>query len=490
MPEVRGHDIMSSRLSTGIPGLDEILRGGLIHRRIYLVRGGPGTGKSTLGMHFLTAGAALNEKVLYITLGETEAQISNNATSIGFDLAGVKFLDLTPGTDYFVEDKGYDIFSPAEIERGPTTQKIVERIESLLPSRVFIDSVTQLRYLATDAFQYRKQMYSLARYLTEKGATVLCCSEGSVEAPDDDLQFLCDAVINLELSTKGRIIKITKFRGSGFQNGVHSMRLGNHGMQVFPRLEAGSFQREFTPEELPFGIPELDKLLHGGLERGTATIISGPSGVGKTTLGLRFLYEAAKRGERSVIFSFEEGKETIIERCESIQMPLRNLLDKGTLAIVEVEPLFNSPDEFTNMVRNEISQQKTRNIMLDSTSGYQLSLYDQDLAGHLHTLGHFLNNAGVTTILISEVESITGEFRATEAGISYLVDNIIFLRHVETSGELKRTIGILKKRTSDFDKTLCEFEITRRGVKVGKPLTAVDGILGGVSLIRSIFGGR
>ena len=477
------------RLSTGISGLDEILDGGLISKRVYLVRGGPGTGKSTMGLHFLSEGVKSGEKVVYVTLSETEEQLQRNAKAIGINLKGISFLDLTPGTDYFAENQSYDIFSPADVERGTTTQKILELVNSVQPSRVFIDSATQFRYLANDAFQYRRQMLSLTRYLTEHGATVLFTSEGSIEAPDDDLQFLCDAIINLALDSYGRNISVTKFRGSSFQSGRHSMRLGGQGIEVFPQLAPILYHKEFLAEPLPFGIPDLDKLIHGGIERGTVSIISGSSGVGKTTLGVQFLVEAAKRGERSVVYTFEEGKETIIQRCESIRMPIRNLLGQGTLLINEIEPLHYSPDEFTCVVQRDIKERNTKNIMLDSTSGYKLSLAGRDLAEQLHTLCHYLNNAGVTTILINEVESITGEFRATENGISYLVDNIIFLRHIETSGELHRTIGILKKRTSDFDKTLCEFEITRRGIKVGKPLTAINGILGGVGMIRSFLGG-
>jgi circadian clock protein KaiC len=478
------------RVSTGVPGLNEILNGGLVARRVYLARGGPGTGKSTLGLHFLTNGAVAAERVLFITLGEPEEQIRKNAQSIGLGLAGVSILDLTPSSSFFTDSQSYDIFSPAEVERGPTTEKIKEEVQKIRPSRVFVDSATQFRYLTTDAFQFRKQMLALSRYLVEQGATVVLSSEGSLEAPDDDLQFLCDGVINLDFPPSGRTVSISKFRGSGFQSGCHSLRLGNHGMDVFPQLIPGSIKKEFSAEPLPFGVPELDKLLHGGLERGTSTIVSGPAGVGKTTLGLQFLKEAVERGERSVIYTFEEGRETMLSRCDGVRMPVRPLLEKGTLAIVEIEPLSRTTDEFAREVKKEVEEKGTKVVMLDSTAGYQLSLGSKDLASHLNTLCRFLKNMGITTIMVSEVESITGEFRATEAGISFLVDNVIFLRYVEAQGELRRTIGILKKRTSDFDKTLCEFEITRRGIRVGKPLSMMNGILGGVGLVRSLMGGN
>lgn len=479
-----------ARLSTGIHGLDEMLNGGLIPRRSYLIRGGPGTGKSTFGLHFLASGVSQGEQVLFVTLGETEEQVRQNSRSMGFDLSGVEFLDLAPTPDFFAQDGSYDIFSPAEVERGPVARSIVERVDSRKPSRVFLDSATQFRYLASDAFQFRKQILSLARFLTDRGITVVFTSEGTPEVPDDDLQFLCDGVINLELGARGRFVSVSKFRGSGFQGGESSLSLGPRGMEVFPRLVPGERTSGLEQEALPFGIGELDKILEGGLDRGTTTIISGPAGVGKTLLGLQFMKEAADRGERSIVYSFEETIDPVIRRSEGVNIRLRPLVEKGTLSVQHIEPLVRTPDEFAHLVRTEVEERGARNILIDSVSGYRLSLHGRDLVAHLHALCQYLENAGVTAVLINEVASISGEFRATELGISHLVDNIIFLRYVEVEGQLRRTIGVLKKRTSNFDKTLREFEITNRGIKIGDKSTSLNGILGGMGYIRSLLAGR
>lgn len=467
------------RLSTGISGLDEVLQGGFIPGRAYLARGGPGTGKTTLGLHFLTAGVANGEKALFITLGEPEAMIRQNAERMGFDLTGVAFLDLSPTPEFFVEVETYDLFSPAEVEREPTTRKIVEEVEKLQPSRVFIDAMTQFRYLAADPFQYRKQVLSFLRFLVQQGTTVLFTSEGSAEAPDADLQFLSDGVIHLEYAPECRTLCVSKFRGSAFLSGRHTMQLSSKGMEVFPRLVPEVYRREFVPETISSGVPELDELLHGGLERGTITIITGPSGVGKTTLGLVFMKEAAGRGERSVVYTFEEGVETLLARCEAINIPIHAMMERGTLDVVKIEPLRYTPDEFARQVRREVEEEGSRIVMIDSISGYRLSLRGEDLVAHLHALCKYLANMGVTVLLINEVEHITGQFRATEVGISYLTDNIVFLRFLEMRGELHKAIGVLKKRVSDFEKTLREFQITRYGVKVGAPLTGLRGILSG-----------
>ncbi len=467
------------RLSTGIPGLDEVLMGGLIAGRAYLVRGAPGCGKTTLGMHFLNAGKLQNEITLLITLGELEAQLRLNSSFLGLDLDQIAVLDLSPSSEFFTQVQSYDIFSPAEVERAPITQKIIEQVETLKPQRIFIDSITQFRYLATDKFQFHKQVLSFLRFLKERGITTVLSTEASREAPDEDLQFIADGIINLEFHHGERSLSVQKFRSSDFRVGNHSIRMTSQGIKVFPRLIPEQFDGHFQHESIPSGIPELDELLQGGLERGTITIFTGPSGVGKTTLGMQFMKEAAGRGERSLVCCFEEAPETLLRRCESVNIPVRAMMERGTLSVIPIEPLLYTPDEFANLVRREVEEQGTQIVMIDSIAGYRLSFREQELVNHLHAVGRYLKNMGVATLLINETETITGEFRITELGISYLADNIIFLRYLEIQGELHKAIGVLKKRLSDFEKTLREIEITRYGIKVGKPLTNLRGILTG-----------
>ena len=469
----------AARQSTGVDGLDEVFGGGLIPGRAYLVRGGPGSGKTTLGMHFLCAGAAQGEPSLCITLAEPADQIRQNAQKLGLDLSGVDFLDLSPDADFFTEGQSYDLFSPAEVERAPLTRQIQERVKRLRPRRVFLDAVTQLRYLSPDPFQFRKQVLSFLRFLAEQGATALFLSEAGADAPDDDVQFMSDGVVHLAYTAGGRTVEVTKFRGGEFRAGRHAMRLTAQGMEVFPRLLPSRHRRAFAPETLPSGIPYLDELLHGGIERGTITIITGPSGAGKTTLGVQFMKEAAGRGERSVIYTFEETTETLAHRCTAVNMPVQAMLERGTLAVVPVEPLRFAADEFAQLVRQEVEERGARIVMIDSVSGYRLALRGDDLVANLHALVKYLANMGMTVLLVNEVEYLTGDFRITEVGISYLADNVIFLRYLEINGELRKAIGVLKKRLSDFERTLRQMEITRYGIKVGEPLTGLRGILRG-----------
>jgi len=467
--------------STGVRGLDEILNGGLPIGQAYLVRGGPGCGKTTLGWHFLTTEITATSNRLFISLGESGQQLARNGEALGFSTEQVHILDLSPGTEFFVKNLAYDLFSTAEIEASPLHEQIIDQVERLKPDRIFVDSMTQFRYLASDPYQFRKQAIAFLRFLTGHGATILFTSEGSQEAPDEDLQFISDGIITLQLLDNERSIQVAKLRGGTFWRGHHAMRIGSKGLEIFPKLLPA--ETDFAlPNTKPIsaGIPEMDELLNGGLERGTVTIITGPSGVGKTTLGLQFIKEAAGRGERSVVYVFEEAVATLLDRCEGVNIPVRAMVDRGTLSVIKIEPLAYSPDEFANLVRLEVEQAGSKIVMLDSISGYKLSFRGDELTRNLHGLCQYLKSRGVTMLLINEVESITGDFRVTELGISYLADNIIFLRYLEVRGQLRRAIGVLKKRLSDFEKTLREVEITRYGIKVGQPLTQLRGILSGV----------
>ena len=478
-----------TRISTGIPGLDEILRGGLIPERSYLVRGRPGTGKTILGLHYLTTGVANDESALFINLEEEIADIEQNATQLGFDLSGVDFLDLSPKSEFFTDDQGYDIFGSSQVERDPLVETIADRVTELEPDRVFVDPITQLRYLSADEYQFRKQALSFMRMLSEQGATVLFTTQATDSKPDDDLQFMSDGTIKLGDSAMGHTIDVPKFRGSSTQEGHHAMEITDAGIAVHPELRPGEHDKQFEPESISSGVPELDEMLNGGIERGTVTVISGPTGAGKTTLGTHFMKEAAERGERSLMYLFEESAATLRTRSEAIGVPVREMEDRGALALEELEPLDMSPQQFAQAVRHEIEANEGDVVMIDGIRGYQLSIQgdQQDLTRKLHALCRYLTNMGVTVILVDESSTLMEEFSATDSGVSYLADNILFLRHIEHGGELRKVTGVLKKRTSDFERSLRELRITDDGLAVGDSLTGLRGILSGTPELSDDF---
>jgi circadian clock protein KaiC len=469
------------RLSTGIGGLNEILQGGLIPERSYMLRGRAGSGKTLLGLHVLQEGIRQDETALFVNLEEDLNDLKANATAFGFDTEAIDFLDLSPTADVFTEDQSYEVFEASEVEQDPLTGKIVDTITEGDPDRVVVDPLTQLRYLTSGDYQFRKQIVGFMKFLKQRGATVVFTVQDTEDLPTDDIEFITDGTILLGETTHGQTIGVPKFRGSAVRNGEHAYRITDNGMKVYPELEASQHDGDYSADHISAGVPEIDELLNGGISRGTVTIISGPTGVGKTTLGTQFMKEAAGRGERSVIYLFEENTKTFMNRSRAVNIPINDMIERGTLQVHEVNALERSPQEFGCMVRTEVENNDTGIVMIDGIAGYRLTLRGEDdtVLERMHTLGRYLNNMGVTTILVDETKNVTGEFNATQENISYLADGIVFLRHLELQGKLRKAIGVLKKRTSDFERTLREFEITSHGIKVGEPLTGMRGILSG-----------
>ncbi|HET8700251.1 MAG TPA: ATPase domain-containing protein [Nitrococcus sp.] len=467
------------RLSTGIDGLDEVLHGGTIQQRSYLIRGGPGRGKTTLGLHFLAA-ADTGESALFIGFQEPEAQVRSNAASLGLNVSAITFLSLAPDAQFFTEQQSYDVFSAADVEQQPLVDLIIRATERNNPTRVFVDSLSQLRFLSADIFQYRKQVLSFLRYLTQQGATVLFSSESSREFPDDDLQFIADGVINLESGTSGAAIRISKMRGSSFQPGMHHMRVGVGGLTVFPRIIPPPARvAEFELRRWSTGVKKIDDILHGGLVASTVSLISGPSGIGKSTLASLFVAEAARQGHRAAVFLFEEELAFFLRRSKDLRVALEEPLADGRISIEQVEPMRYLADEFTTRVRARVEEAGVEMVVLDSVSGFELALEGEDVKERLHALAKCLTRMGVSVLLINEIEAMTGEFRISEKGISYLSDNVIFLRYVEIDGRLNKAIGILKRRLSSFDNRLHTFEIGPGAFKLGEPVHGLRGILSG-----------
>lgn len=476
------------RIHTGVPGLDEILHGGLVARRTYLVVGGTGTGKTVLSLQWLREGYQRGETALYITLAEPASEVVRNVAGFGWSLEGIGMLDLSPTGG--PEEAGlgeYHVFSPGEVERVPVWQAIYQALQEKRPQRVVIDSVTQLRHLSTDEYQFRKQILGLVAFLNRAGCTSLLTFEPSELDQDTSVALAVDGVIRLQKEVSSqrvidlRSIQVEKLRGSDYMSGLHPMRITARGIVVFPhRVEEADGGRPGA-ERLASGIPELDELLGGGIESGTTTLISGPSGAGKTTLGMQFLTQGAAHGRPALGCVFEESPAFVLSRCRVLGMPVDELQARGALRLVQVNPLQLYPDEFLSLIRKAIETEGCRLVMVDSVRGYQLAMEQfGSLTTHLHNLVTYLNRNGATTFLINEVENITGDLQFSELGISYLVDNGLFLRYAEVDGRVIRVVGCLKKRLGDFQPELRPLSITSEGLRVGGPLKGLRGLLTGV----------
>ena len=472
-----------SKTPSGTPGLDDVLHGGVPAGHTTIVSGGHGTGKTVLALQFLAAGG----DGLSVGFEEREQELRRNASALGIDLSNVSILDLSPTGEQFFSDDSYTVFPTEEVDGEDLLDRIASELEASEIDRLVIDPLSELRSLLPDDFQFRRKITSLFNALTDRDVTTVCTAQPAADHADDDLQFLGNTVIELQRTTDQRTLEVSKYRGSEFASGVHTYRIqAGSGAQVYHKLVPDDHHEEHDRAQLASGVAELDGLLGGGIERGSVTVISGPSGVGKTTTGTQFLQAAAERGDRGLVYLFEELRPDYIHRASTLGMDIAALADAGDLEVEEVEALTQSPDEFAARVREAVEDRGVEFVMLDGIVGYRQGLRgddsDEALMRELHALCRYLKRMGVTVLLIEEVQYVTGEFSPTAHQISYLADNIVFLRYLETAGRLEKAIGVLKKRYGDFENSLRTLSIASgTGLQVGEPLTGYHGLLTGIA---------
>lgn len=467
-------------IKSGVPGLDEVLMGGFVEHSAILLRGGAGAGKTIFGLQFLSNGADHGYSALCITLGESVDSLKRNASALGIKTDQIVFLDLSPDPNFFSQSESYDIFNPSDVEREPTTSKIVEVMERVNPSLVFIDAMTQLRYLSNNDYQFRRQVLSFLHFLKENGATILFTSEYSDKEPDDDLRFMADAVISLEHTTYQRYLRIDKMRGSGFLNGDHTFKITSSGIVVFPNLFPKETSSTFGDKVFTFGNESLDKLTGGGIEEATVSMITGPSGIGKSTLAFQLAVNSIRTGTCVDFYSFEEEVNMLITRARAIGLVNDSDNLGNHLMLKKVEPLTYGVDEFSHLVISNVRTRNTGLVIIDSIAGFKLSLNGKDVVSKMHALCKTLQNLGVAVILIHETESLVGWLKLSDDRLSYLADNIIFLQYFELQSSLNKCIGVLKKRLGKFEKKLRMFDITSHGIVVSDPLLNISGMLSGI----------
>jgi circadian clock protein KaiC len=481
------------RLATGISGLDNILEGGFPSKRVYLVEGDPGTGKTTLSLQFLMEGARDGEPVLYITLSETREELEAVAISHGWSLGGIDIYELVPPVDTLKSETQYTIFHPAEIELGETTSAILKEFERVKPTRVVIDSLSEMRLLAREPLRFRRQVLALKQHLAGGKGTVLLLDD-KVAGPDLQIHSIVHGVLSLEhlaieYGAERRRLRVTKLRGSRFRGGYHDFNILTGGLIVFPRLVAAEHRSEFRKQTLGSGISGLDNLLGGGLDRGTSTLVLGPAGSGKSTIAAHFAAAAAKHGDRTAAFIFDELRETFIGRAEGVGTPMKKLVDKSLVTIQQVDPAELSPGEFAYAVRKAVDDDGARVVLIDSLNGYLNAMPEERfLSVQMHELLTYLNQQGVVTLLVMAQHGFLGSAMATPVDVSYLADTVLMLRYFEAEGEIHRALSVVKKRTGAHELTIRELEVNAGGIRVGEPLTAFRGVLTGIPVYEDVKG--
>jgi circadian clock protein KaiC len=474
-----------ARVSIGCEGLNTILNGGLPQGRLYLIEGNPGAGKTTLALQFCTAGVKKGERSLYITLSESQKDLTHAAASHGMSLDGVEIVELLPNESDLLPEQQYTVFHPAEVELNDRLQRIVGEVKRIKPDRLVIDALSELRMLAKDPLRYRRQILSLKDYMSDQECTVVLLDDRSSRDPDLQLHSIVHGVISMDKVRRDygktrRQIEIVKLRGTPYREGFHDYSIETGGVVVFPRLVAADSRSSQAPEPVSSGIPELDALTGGGLDRGTSTLLIGPAGCGKTSIAVQFAATAAKRGECWALFAFEEGPQTLLTRAAGLGIDIRPYIESGLIGIERVDPAEMSPGELVAKVGRYIEEKNVRVVVLDSLNGYLQSMPgEQFLPVHLHELLAYLGNRGVLTIMVLAQAGTVGAPFQSAVDVSYLADNILLLRYFENHGEVRQAISTIKRRSGNHEHTIRELRLEPGRIHIGRPLHEFQGVLTG-----------
>jgi circadian clock protein KaiC len=473
----------STLIRSGVDGLDHVLNGGLAPNRMYLIEGIPGSGKTTLALQFLMAGVARGGRCLYVTLSESEVELRASAQSHGWDLEGIRIQEIAVSEDSLHPEKRYTMFHASEVELAETTKAVLALAEEMRPTLLVFDSLSELRLLAENPLRYRRQILALKQHFSRQKCTVLFIDDKTGDHNDKHLHSLAHGVIDLdrtavEYGSIRRRLQITKLRGQKFREGFHDFAIVPGGVQVFPRLVAAEHRTSFETEPIKSGLDSLDRLLGGGIARGTSTLVIGPAGTGKSSLATQYATAAAARGEHGTLFLFDEATATFKERSKGLGMDLQPLIDANRLIMRQIDPAELSPGEFAFAVRQAVEQDKTRLVVIDSLTGYLNALPNERfLILHLHELLTYLGQQGVTTLLLMTQHGMVGDLQV-QMDASYLADNVLLLRYFEAHGEVRQAISVIKKRTGKHERTIREFKFDR-GITVGEPLREFEGVLSG-----------
>ena len=478
--------IAQKRLSTGIKGLDTILGGGFPENRLYLIQGEPGTGKTTMAFQFLMEGLRLGEKCLYISFSESREELESVANSHGWNISNLNMLELGSIEEQLKPESQNTVFYPSEVEMNQTTNVLYAEIDRLKPTRVVFDSISEMGMLAETSLRYRRQMLALKQFFSKHFCTVLLLDDLTTGPKDLQVQSIVHGVMSMkklhpEFGNERRRMNIVKLRGISYLGGYHDYVIKYGGIEIFPRMISSEFEGKENHTKFSSGISELDKLLGGGLDAGTSTLFLGPAGTGKSSLSLQYAYAAAERGEKAIVFTFEESLGTILMRSKSIGMDIKKHLDSGMMKISKIDPAQLSPGEFADRIKMAVLEDNFKVVSIDSLNGYLHAMpQEQFLILQLHELLAFLANQGVATLMVLAQQGMMGHMMNTPIDLTYLADTVVITRYFEASGSVRKAVSVIKHRSGVHETTIREFSFSNKGLEVGKPLTQFKGVLTGV----------
>lgn len=473
----------------GVPGLDDILVGGLARGHLYLLEGSPGTGKTTIALQFLNTGHAQGETGLYVTLSETEDELRLTARSHGWDIGdNFTIFELAPPETLLDSDQQQSLLYSSDLELGEATRAMFEVVERIKPDRIVLDSLSEIRLLAQSSLRYRRQILLLKHYFARNGATVLMLDDLTSDANDKTVHSVAHGVIRLDelaptYGAERRRMRVTKYRAQAYRGGYHDFIIDKGGVSVFPRLVAGEHRTSFDRSQMTSNIAELDAILGGGIERGSSALVLGPAGSGKSLLTLHFAKAAVERGEKAALFIFDEELGLLFSRAKVLGIDLDALQRGGNLFIEQVDAAELSPGQFAHRVRDRVDAAKVKTVVIDSLNGYQSAMPEEhSLLLHMHELLQYLNRQGATTFVTVAQHGLVGDNMRAPVDITYLADTVILLRYFEALGRVRRALSVIKKRSGSHEDTIREYRIGRTGFAIGEPLNDFQGVLRGIPI--------
>ena len=470
------------RLETGVPGLDDVLRGGLPANHLYLAEGNPGSGKTTLALQFLLAGRERGERGLFVALSETKDELIGSAASHGWTLDGIDIVEISSTDTALQTGAPYTMYHPSEIELTEATQKILGHVERLMPSRIVFDSLSEFRLLAETPMRYRRHILAMKQFFARRQTTVLLTDDRTEDRIDMQVHSIAHGVIQMErraaeYGSMRRRLQVSKLRGVQFRDGYHDFVIRPGGVQVFPRLVASEHRTRGNLENISTGLTSLNELLGGGLSRGTSTLVLGAAGTGKSSLAMFVATEAVRRGELAAVYMFDETVSTMLERSAGLGLDMSGL-ETGMLIVRPVDPAELSPGEFAQIVRQDVEKGASV-VVIDSLTGYLNAMpSERFLTLHLHELLTYLSQLGVTTMLLMTQHGIMGPEMQVNVDTSYLADTVILIRYFESDGAIRQALSVVKKRTGKHERMIREFTFDG-GLRLGEPLRNFEGVLTG-----------